>query len=155
MACAKECRPIRCRPVPGGKPRVTAVPPVSGAGIILVAEDLAMNRTLVSLMLRKIGYRVDEAADGAEALDAVRRHGYDLVLMDVQMPVMDGLEATRLIRALPAPAGLVPIIALTAGTQPADIAGYRDAGMDDFLAKPIDRTRLIAVVTRWIGAERR
>ncbi|MDR3517534.1 MAG: response regulator [Azospirillaceae bacterium] len=130
---------------------MTEAPSRSRAISILVAEDLAMNRTLVSLMLQKAGYAVTGAADGDEAVSVVRQQAFDLVLMDVQMPVMDGLEATRAIRALPGVAGQVPIVALTADIQPANIAAYQAAGMNDYLAKPIDRAKLLAIVAQWVG----
>ncbi len=116
---------------------------------ILVVEDHELNRMLVAEMLAQLGHRTELAADGQEAVAAVRARRYDLVLMDVQMPRMDGLAATKAIRGLGSPANAVPIVALTANA----LAGYRDAylsaGMDDYMSKPIQREVLIAMLARW------
>ncbi len=87
--------------------------------------------------------------DGAAAVEAVRAGGFDLVLMDMEMPVMDGLGATRAIRRPGAGRRDIPIIALTASAMPEEVARCRDAGMDDHLAKPIERAALLAAVARW------
>jgi signal transduction histidine kinase/CheY-like chemotaxis protein/HPt (histidine-containing phosphotransfer) domain-containing protein len=115
---------------------------------ILVADDVAANRMVARAMLVGAGHRVDSAADGAEALAAVEREAYDVVLMDVQMPVMDGLEATRRIRALDNARRRVPVLAVTASALPEQVAACHAAGMDGHLAKPIDRESLIAAVAR-------
>jgi len=114
---------------------------------ILVADDVAANRMVARAMLVAAGHRVDSAADGAEALAAVMRETYDVVLMDLQMPVMDGLEATRRIRDLDAARRGVPILAVTASALPEQVQACRDAGMDGHLAKPIDRESLLAAVS--------
>jgi len=116
---------------------------------ILVVEDLAPNRLLISIILGKAGHVVEEAEDGAAAVEKARLGVYDLILMDVQMPVMDGLAATRAIRALPDPAGRVPILALTANALPEEVALCRSAGMDDYLPKPVDPRRVLAALDRW------
>jgi PAS domain S-box-containing protein len=116
---------------------------------VLVAEDLPVNQLLVRAILERAGHRVDIAIDGAAALAAVQRTTYDLVLMDVQMPGMDGLEATRAIRALPTVAGRIPIIALTANALPSEVERCRKAGMNDHLAKPIEASHLVATLARW------
>ncbi|MDF1792307.1 MAG: PAS-domain containing protein [Thalassobaculaceae bacterium] len=105
---------------------------------ILLAEDNDVNRMLVSRMLAKAGHRIDEVPDGAEAVKAVRRRTYDLVLMDMQMPVMDGTDATAEIRAMGGEKAEMPIIALTADAVPEHRATYLDAGLDDVLLKPVD-----------------
>ncbi len=115
---------------------------------VLVADDVAANRMVARAMLVASGHRVDSAADGAEALAAVEREAYDIVLMDVQMPVMDGLEATRRIRTLPGGRARTPVLAVTASALPEQVAACRDAGMDGHLAKPIDREMLLAAVAR-------
>ncbi|SFL03464.1 response regulator [Falsiroseomonas stagni] len=115
---------------------------------VLVADDVAANRMVARAMLVAAGHRVDSAADGAEALAAVERDSYDVVLMDVQMPVMDGLEATRRIRALDGARQRVPVLAVTASALPEQVAACRAAGMDGHLAKPIDRESLLAAVQR-------
>ncbi len=118
---------------------------------ILLVEDLPMNQILAEAILRDAGHTIVTAADGAEALSAVQRESFDLVLMDVQMPVMDGLAATRAIRALPGETGRLPILAMTANALPEEVARCRAAGMDDHIAKPIDVELLLAAVERWRG----
>jgi signal transduction histidine kinase/DNA-binding NarL/FixJ family response regulator/HPt (histidine-containing phosphotransfer) domain-containing protein len=115
---------------------------------VLVADDVAANRMVARAMLVAAGHRVDSAADGAEALAAVEREAYDVVLMDVQMPVMDGLEAARRIRSLDGARGRTPILAVTASALPEQVAACAEAGMDGHLAKPIDRESLLAAVRR-------
>lgn len=115
---------------------------------ILVAEDNATNRAVVLAQLRKLGYRASAAANGAEALAALQGSAYDLVLMDCHMPVMDGFEATRRIRASRQPG--IPIVALTADAMPDDRERCLGVGMNDYLAKPVDLGRLGAVLTRWL-----
>ncbi|MFI5909830.1 response regulator [Dactylosporangium sp. NPDC051541] len=109
---------------------------------ILVAEDNQVNQTVATMMLAKLGHRADVAANGAEALAAVRRVTYDVVLMDVQMPVLDGLDATRRIRAELPPDRQPHIIALTASALIEDRAACEAAGMDDYLTKPMRPTDL-------------
>jgi signal transduction histidine kinase/DNA-binding response OmpR family regulator len=120
---------------------------------ILVAEDNAVNRLLVTALLTKRGYTVITAVNGREALAAVTRDAFDLVLMDVQMPEMDGLEATAAIRKLEAATGAhVPIIALTAHAMKGDREICLAAGMDEYLSKPIDAEQLFALVEAMTGA---
>lgn len=116
---------------------------------VLVAEDLPVNQLLVRAILERAGHRVDIAIDGSAAVEAVQRQIYDLVLMDVQMPGMDGLEATRVIRALPSAAGRIPIVALTANALPSEVERCRKSGMDDHIAKPIEASHLLAALARW------
>ena len=106
---------------------------------VLVAEDNHVNQTLAAALLTKMGHRVEVAGNGREALQAVAGLTFDLVLMDVQMPEMDGFEATAEIRKLPSPKNEIPIIALTANTMPGEDEECRSKGMDDYLGKPIDR----------------
>jgi len=117
---------------------------------ILVADDVDLNRDLVTAVLTPLGHRVDEATDGAEAIEAVKAANYDLVLMDIQMPGMDGLAATRAIRAMPGFSDL-PIVAMTAQGLTAQCEACREAGMDDYLAKPITPTALVAMLDKWTG----
>ena len=113
------------------------------AGIrILVAEDVEMNRLLIEAMLTGEGHQVAMVGNGAAAVDAVARDDFDLVLMDVRMPVMDGLTAARLVRKLSGRRGAIPIIALSANVLPEEIADCRAAGMQGHLSKPIDLDRL-------------
>jgi signal transduction histidine kinase len=115
---------------------------------ILVAEDNATNIKLITIILNRLGYRADVAANGLEAIDALRRQSYDVVLMDVQMPEMDGIEATRRICA-EWPQGQRPrIIALTAGVLLEQRQACLDAGMDEFLNKPVVSADLIKALER-------
>jgi two-component system sensor histidine kinase/response regulator len=140
----------------------TDVPPVNPATItldldqdpedgprILLAEDNPFNQKVAVAMLRLLGCRADVADNGVQAVDKARRNTYDLVFMDCQMPVMDGYEATRRIRQLPAPANEVCIVAMTANA----LSGDRDAcfktGMDDFMSKPITKDVLAAMLDEW------
>jgi PAS domain S-box-containing protein len=116
---------------------------------ILVVEDNDIIRKLISMLLARRGYRADLVCNGKEAVEAVRKKFYDLVLMDMQMPVMDGIAATEAIRGLDGPEGTVPIIALTANA----LVGQREtclaAGMNSFLTKPIQPDALYAAILRW------
>jgi len=119
---------------------------------ILVAEDVLPNQIMIEILLNKAGHRATIVENGAAAVDAVKGGGYDLVLMDLQMPIMDGLEAARVIRALPGAAGRIPIIALTANVMPDEIDACRAVGMQAHLAKPIEPDKLMALIDR-VGAE--
>ncbi|MBE7245164.1 MAG: PAS domain S-box protein, partial [Actinomycetospora chiangmaiensis] len=116
---------------------------------LLLAEDVPLNQDLACAILEGAGHTVDVVAEGAAALRAVETGCYDLVLMDVQMPVMDGVSATRRIRALDGPAARVPIIALTANVLPQQVAEFREAGMDGHVGKPFVRGDLLDAVDRW------
>lgn len=114
---------------------------------LLVADDNPVNLRVLLLQLHKLGYSVDGVDDGQKAIDAVKSKHYDLVLMDCQMPHLDGLEATRQIRR---EVGKTPvIIALTAHAQPEQKLECEAAGMDDFLTKPIELARLVRVLNSW------
>jgi CheY-like chemotaxis protein/HPt (histidine-containing phosphotransfer) domain-containing protein len=118
---------------------------------ILVVEDNASNREVAVALLQKLGYKATAVANGAEAVEAVRKGGYGLVLMDCEMPVMDGFEATGRIRASSDPAiSSIPILALTADAMPADRDRCLTAGMDDYLSKPVDLVRLADALARWL-----
>lgn len=133
-------------------PLVDEVGGLKGQARILVVDDTHANRELFSTILTKLGVQATTVNNGAEALNALRFDTYDLVLMDVQMPVMDGLTATREIRRLEAATDRrIPIVALTANVQPEQIAHCRAAGMDDHLAKPLQMPLLIAVLSKWLG----
>jgi PAS domain S-box-containing protein len=123
---------------------------LQGARVLLV-EDNALNRRLAKEILSESGVILDMAENGQEAVDAVQRNNYQLVLMDVQMPVMDGFEATRAIRRLPNFKSL-PIIAMTANAMAQDRDDSIAAGMNDFLPKPIDATQLLEMLARWLAA---
>lgn len=113
---------------------------------ILMADDVAANRELGAAIMGALGIALDAVADGSEAVEAARDGGYDLILMDVHMPVMDGLEATRAIRGMDGEAGEVPIVALTANVQPGHIERCREAGMDGHVGKPIQLGELVAAL---------
>jgi len=114
---------------------------------LLVVDDVLANRQIAQAMLRSAGHEVEVAEDGPAALHALANGAtFDAVLMDLQMPGMDGFEATRRIRALPPPSCTVPVIALTASALPDQIDATRRAGMDGHLAKPIDRTALLQLL---------
>ena len=131
-----------------------ALPPAQGQSLhVLVVDDVAANRMVARAMLASGGHRVELAADGAEALEAVQRQAFDIVLMDVQMPVMDGLEATRRIRALHGPASRVPILAVTASALPEQVEACHAAGMDGHVPKPIDRDGLLATIAGLVTGE--
>ncbi len=154
LALPDAARPVVRR---GGLPAGAAERPshATATGRILLAEDNATNQTVAAALLRKAGHEVDSVTNGKEALEAVGRHAYDLVLMDVQMPVVDGLEATRAIRALGDGKGAVPIIAITAHAMAGDREDCLRAGMSDYISKPFDPPLFLATVGRWLdGAGR-
>jgi signal transduction histidine kinase/ActR/RegA family two-component response regulator len=118
---------------------------------VLLVEDEPVNREMASLLLSDTGLLVDEAVDGIEAVELARTRRYALILMDMQMPRMDGVQATREIRALPGYAD-VPILAATANTFSQDRERCFAAGMNDFIGKPIDPDQLYATLVRWLSA---
>lgn len=115
---------------------------------ILLAEDNAVNQKLALRLLDRLGYRADVAANGVEAIRAIERQPYDLIFMDVQMPEMDGLEATRAICARWPAGGRPRIAAMTANALAEDREACLAAGMDDYLSKPIRVEELIAALSR-------
>jgi CheY-like chemotaxis protein len=119
---------------------------------ILLAEDNKINQKFASTLLTKAGHTVTIAENGLLAVDAMRHGDFDIVLMDIQMPEMDGVAATREIRALPAPRCDVPIIAMTAHAMTGAKEEYLAAGMNDYVAKPVDRAALFAVLAKFGGA---
>jgi two-component system sensor histidine kinase/response regulator len=121
---------------------------------ILLAEDNAINSEVAVAILSNGGLVVDTAENGCEAVDKVRANDYDLVLMDIQMPEMDGLEATRLIRAMKGKEHL-PILAMTANVFADDRKVCSEAGMNDFVAKPIDVNEMFGKLARWLPGENR
>jgi CheY-like chemotaxis protein len=118
---------------------------------VLVVEDNPTNLRVVSLLLRKWGYGFAAAENGAAAVEAWRAGDFGAVLMDCQMPVMDGLEATRAIRALEDGRRRVPIIALTAGAFGSDRELCLEAGMDDYLTKPVNAAQLRKALQMWLA----
>ncbi|MEZ5402216.1 MAG: response regulator [Bryobacteraceae bacterium] len=127
---------------------------VAGKGRILIAEDNPVNQRVARRLVEKLGYQVETVNNGTEALAALDSSAYDLILMDCQMPVLDGFETTRRIRAResapqPAPDARLPIIAMTANAMKGDRERCLDAGMDDYIPKPIDLARLAEALDRW------
>ncbi|MGD9832657.1 MAG: response regulator [Piscinibacter sp.] len=134
-------------PAPAPAPQI----PVLAASLplrVLVAEDNAINQRVALRLLQRLGYRADVAANGLEVIDAVERQHYDVVLMDIQMPEMDGLQAARWIAQRRGPDGLPCVIAMTANAMPGDREAYIAAGMDGYVAKPIDMGDLAVAITR-------
>ncbi len=139
---------------PAAAPALDAAAEEPRSGRILVVEDIDINRRLAVALLEAAGHRVDVVGDGALAVKAVAETPYDLVLMDVQMPGMDGVTATRLIREAGGPHRGVPIVAMTANVFPEQIRSFREAGMDDHVGKPLHRAQLYAAVKRWTDPAR-
>ena len=122
---------------------------------ILLAEDNAVNQKVALKILERLGYRADVVGDGKEALAALERIPYDLVLMDVQMPEMDGFEATRAIRDGRAKVldRNVPIIAMTAHAMKGDRERCLEAGMDDYIGKPVTPTAVKEILDKYLGSK--
>lgn len=116
---------------------------------ILVVDDGESNRELVRLVLEEAGARVSEASNGEEALHAVTGRGFAVVLMDMQMPVMDGLAATRCLRERERDSERIPILAMTANAMAGDRERCLAAGMDDYMTKPVSKLQLAGAVRRW------
>jgi CheY-like chemotaxis protein len=133
-----------------------AGPPPAAAALrqshLLLVEDNFVNQRVAVYMLSKLGARVDVAKHGREAIEMLGKYAYDLVLMDCQMPEMDGFEATRVIRdrASPVLDHEIPVIAMTANAFPEDRAHALACGMNDFLAKPVDRSVLANMLKKWL-----
>jgi signal transduction histidine kinase/CheY-like chemotaxis protein len=121
---------------------------------VLVAEDNAINQTIIDAMLRQLGHRITLVGNGREVLDALARSDFDLVLMDCNMPEMDGFEATRRLRASGLRNATIPIIALTANAMDGDRERCLAAGMDDFLAKPVTMATLRTAIDRLLDRVR-
>jgi signal transduction histidine kinase/ActR/RegA family two-component response regulator len=141
----------------GGTRAVPDAPPIpftaaEAGGRLLLVEDNFVNQRVALYMLSKLGHRVDVARHGREAVDMLSRSTYDLVLMDCQMPEMDGFEATRIIRDRNSTVldHDVPVVAMTANAFPEDRARSLAGGMNDFLAKPVDRSALAGMLAKWI-----
>jgi CheY-like chemotaxis protein len=113
---------------------------------LLVAEDNATNQFLMRAILESLGHKITIANNGAEAVEMAKNYAFDAILMDVQMPVMDGPTATREIRHLGGRGAQLPIVALTANAMPGDRESYMAAGMDDYVSKPVDPAKLMEVL---------
>jgi len=136
-----ESEPLAAPPTPASE----GLMPVR----VLAAEDSPTNQMVLAAMLAGTGYQLDTVADGAEAVEAVGRLHYDILLMDIQMPILDGIEATRLIREHYPSCASLPIIALTANAMKGDRESYISAGMCDYLPKPLNKNNLLERLWHW------
>jgi two-component system sensor histidine kinase/response regulator len=165
---ATVCKPVKPRELfeclrglaapTSSSPRATSRPlladkPSSVRGRILIAEDNPVNQRVASLQVKNLGFETDVVNNGEEALAALERLSYSLVLMDCQMPRMDGLEATRRLRRREAGIAHTPVIAMTANAFASDREACLAAGMDDFLPKPVNLKELGAVLDKWSAVE--
>jgi signal transduction histidine kinase/CheY-like chemotaxis protein len=144
--------PVADWPAPAeGGSRIELPPPGAPTrGLALLAEDNSVNQYVAEAMLRRLGLRVDVVGNGEEAVQAAQNQAYDLIFMDGDMPVMNGIAASAAIRAQEAPGRHVPIIAMTASALKGDREKYLAAGMDDYLAKPIRLDELGRLIGRWL-----
>ena len=143
--------PLKPAELSSQSPSQTAMPVALDPLRILLAEDVELNRDLVCEALGRHGHMVVAVDDGEKAVEAASKGGFDIILMDVQMPVLDGIEASRRIRALPPPAGAVPIIALTASVLESSRPALMKAGMNDWAMKPIVWGQLFELLARYSG----
>jgi len=146
-----QLRETRADAAAADRGRPTAAPGEASLRALYV-DDNESNRALVQAMFAAMGFVCETATDGQAGVEAATSGDWDVILMDIQMPVMDGITATRRIRALEGPNAATPIIALTANTLPAQIQTYVEAGMDDCVAKPINMVELMTKVSHWAQA---
>ena len=143
--------PLAAAEMPASRAEIGHDAPASEGKKVLVAEDVKVNQVIIERLLTRAGHQVTLVEHGAEALEALREQSFDLIFMDMRMPVMDGITATEEIRRLDGPMGAIPIIGLTANATPEDAARCMAAGMNDHLVKPVDRATLLKTVARWCG----
>jgi CheY-like chemotaxis protein len=137
---------------PAASPAAEGTGAMSGARKrILLAEDNPVNQMLMTALVTAAGYDINVVANGVEAVEAVRNRPYGLVLMDIQMPEMDGVEATRQIRRLSNDNASIPIIGVTAYAMKGDQERFMQAGMNDYMSKPIDTKLLAQRIAFWMG----
>jgi CheY-like chemotaxis protein len=145
------------QPLPTGSDQVTTGDDVTANGAmpirILMAEDNVINQRVGKLILQRAGFTIDVVGDGSEAVEAHRAQAYDLILMDCQMPTMDGFEASRTIRQLDLPQPV--IVAVTANALVGEREKCLAAGMNDYLSKPFQADQLVSIVKRWCATVRR
>ena len=154
---ARKCLAVSRDQIPAVQSEMVAGPPAarkSAMARVLVVEDNSVNQLVTLRVLRKLGHFAEAANNGQEAIDALKKASYDLILMDCQMPVVDGFEATRRIRSGDAgqAAITVPIVALTANALKGDDTLCFDAGMDAYLTKPVRVGDLSQAIAQWTGA---
>lgn len=139
-------------PIEPNEPPVVEVEPEEVSKRVLLAEDNKINSKVAARQLQKLGYEVDTAMNGQEAVEAMKHTSYGLVLMDCQMPIMDGIEATRTIRRMETTRSLrqVPIVAMTANFSEEDRQRCKEAGMDDFMTKPVRIKVLGELLEKWV-----
>jgi CheY-like chemotaxis protein len=123
----------------------------AAAARILIVEDSVINQKVARALAEKAGYRCEVAANGIEALAAIRERPYDLVLMDVQMPEMDGYTATRRVRGLAGEIARTPIVGMTANAMKGDREKCLEAGMDDYISKPINTQEFLQKISQWVA----
>jgi CheY-like chemotaxis protein len=138
---------VAAEPVPTSK---LALLPGQKSARVLVAEDNFINQEIIRALLGLLGLAPELVGDGLEAVRAVNEGNYDLVFMDMQMPELDGYEATQRIRAAATGRARVPIIAMTANAMIGDREKCLEAGMDDYISKPIDTVALVGILQRWL-----
>ena len=119
---------------------------------VLIVDDLPQNRLLLGVLCEQLGLQHESAENGYEAVDQVCSGRFDLVLMDILMPRMDGMAATRAIRALPGPEAEIPIVAVTTAAAPGEVLRYLSVGMNDVVAKPVIRERLADAIATALAA---
>jgi CheY-like chemotaxis protein len=119
---------------------------------VLIVDDLPQNRLLLGVLCEQLGLQHEPAENGYEAVEAVRSGRFDLVLMDILMPRMDGMAAARAIRALAGPPAEIPIIAVTTAAAPGEVLRYLSVGMNDVVAKPVNRERLAEAIASALAA---
>ncbi len=153
-ACFKVRDPVSPRGDVGEKPVPARPYDIPKDARVLLVEDNRINRKLLDTLLKKSGVQVDKAGNGLEALEALSKGTYDMVLMDIQMPEMDGIEAVRRIREREGKGEHLPVVALTAHAMKGDRLHFLEKGMDDYISKPVDREKLYRVVARYSKGRR-